>query len=160
MNWLPYLLLVICVALFVLERRKNSDQSEQKADEKRDYSQSFKSKWLFSYNEKDIFHKLQPIAQRHGLILLAKVRLYDLVEPRDAKDKSARYKIQSKHVDFVLCKSNLVAKYVIELDDQSHEKAERRERDVFVDEVLTACGYKVLHMRAFDEETLEKFLTE
>ncbi len=160
MGWLSWLIVIALVIWFVWDKAKGTNNQEPKVDEKKDYSESFKQKWLFSYNEKDVFNKLQPIAQRHQLILLAKVRLYDLIEPRDSKDRSARYKIQAKHVDFVLCKSNLVAKYIIELDDQSHEAADRKERDGFVDHALISCGYRVLHIKSFHEEEIEKFLSE
>ena len=36
---------------------------------------------------------------------------------------------------------------IIELDDQSHNNIERIERDKFVDDNLTACGYKIVHTR-------------
>lgn len=65
------------------------------------------------------------------------------------------YKIQAKHVDFVLCDAKLVARWVIELDDTSHRRADRAERDTFVDEVLMSTGYTILHMDSFDEKLLD-----
>ena len=53
---------------------------------------------------------------------------------------------------------NRVARYIIELDDSSHEQPDRKERDIFVDNVLTACGYKVLHTKEIKEEEIEQFL--
>lgn len=90
----------------------------------------------------------------------AKVRLLDLIEPRKGQDgyKTYFYKVQAKHVDFVLCAPNLVAKYIIELDDASHEADDRQERDNFVDTALTSCGYKILHMRAFDPASLNNLI--
>ena len=72
------------------------------------------------------------------------------------KYKTYFYKIQAKHVDFVLCDAKLVARWVIELDDTSHRRADRAERDTFVDEVLMSTGYTILHMDSFDEKLLER----
>lgn len=122
----------------------------------------YKSKWLFSYNEKDAFRKLQTIANKYDLTLLAKVRLFDLAEPirNNPKYKTYLYKIQAKHVDFVLCNKKLVAKCVIELDDSSHDIPDRKKRDEFVDAVLTSVGYKILHVSAINIESLEPKIAE
>ena len=43
-------------------------------------------------------------------------------------------KIQSKHVDFLVCDAKtMTPRLAIELDDKSHERADRMERDEFVD---------------------------
>ena len=98
----------------------------------------YQRNWLFSYNEKDAYQKLKPIAEELGYTVFAKVRLLDLVTPikGNPKYKTYFYKIQAKHVDFVLCDEKLVARCVIELDDKSHDTEERQKRDNFVDEVL------------------------
>jgi very-short-patch-repair endonuclease len=67
---------------------------------------------------------------------------------------SALGKIQSKHVDFVICDQNLYIKAIVELDDKSHDQPDRQERDRFVDDVLTSVGYTVIRTRAVAEETL------
>ncbi len=118
----------------------------------------YKPKWLFTYNEKDIYRKLNQFAQTNNLILLAKIRLFDLIEPIDKSNQYDRYRIQAKHVDFVLCTQSLIAKYIIELDDNSHNDKSRKERDLFLDNVLTACGYKVLHIRGYNETSLNELI--
>lgn len=122
--------------------------------------QAYEPKWMFTMNEKPAYYKLQKIAKERDMIVFAKVRLFDLVEPikKHPKYKTNLYKIQAKHVDFVIAKNNLVAKYIIELDDSSHNTKERKERDNFVDMVLTSCGYKVLRTREINEEEVTNFL--
>ena len=122
----------------------------------------YKSKWLFSYNEKDAFKKLKEITDRHGLYLFAKVRLLDLIEPISGipKYKTYFYKIQAKHVDFVICDSKLVARCIIELDDNSHQAADRQDRDRFVDEALHTAGYTILHIFSAFDEILESKVIE
>ena len=112
----------------------------------------------FSLITKRRLSQVKTFADRNGLFLFAKVRLLDLVEPRRGQQnyKTYFYKIQAKHVDFVLCDAKLVARWVIELDDASHRRADRAERDTFVDEVLMSTGYTILHMDSFDEKLLER----
>lgn len=135
-------------------------QTVKQESEYQDYTHAYQKRWLFSYNEKAFYQNLKQFADDNNLVLLAKVRLLDLIEPRKGQDgyKAYFYKIQAKHVDFVLCAPNLVAKYIIELDDASHETSDRRERDSFVDTALTSCGYKILHTRAFDLTALSNLI--
>ena len=119
---------------------------------------AYQKRWLFSYHEKDAYFKLAELCQKYGLYLTAKVRLLDLVEPvkGNPKYKSYFWKIQAKHVDFVLCDKKLVARCIIELDDSSHDAPDRQERDKFVDEVLNSAGYQVIHVRNIDSAALEQ----
>lgn len=127
-------MLALCVLKLVkrTDYRRESDyfyennldeygENEAYTSEYIDYSKAYQPKWLFSYNEKAFYQKLKTFADRNGLFLFAKVRLLDLVEPRrgQQKYKTYFYKIQAKHVDFVLCDAKLVARWVIELDDTS-----------------------------------------
>lgn len=137
------------------------NQDEEMTNDNFDYSLGYKQKWMFTYNEKDAFQKLKTVTDELGLYLFAKVRLYDLVEPKPEIEKwrTYQYKIQAKHVDFVICDKKLVARAVIELDDASHEEAARKERDVFVDKVLQNCGYKIYHVKSIDPEAIKNTLT-
>lgn len=117
----------------------------------------YKSKWLFSYNEKDAYRKLKDITDRHELFLFTKVRLLDLIEPINGIPhyKTYFYKIQAKHVDFVICDKKLVARCIIELDDTSHQAEDRQKQDHFVDDALQSAGYTVLHILAATDEMIE-----
>ncbi|WP_343377318.1 DUF2726 domain-containing protein [Ligaoa zhengdingensis] len=121
---------------------------------------AYKSKWLFTYNEKAEFKKIKEITDKYGLYVFAKVRLLDLIEPirNNPKYKTYFYKIQAKHVDFVICSPSLVAKIIIEIDDNSHKQAARQERDQFVNTALKAAGYKTLRYYSIDVPQLEKII--
>lgn len=56
----------------------------------------------------------------------------------------------------MLCDQKLVAKYIIELDDSSHDREDRKRRDEFVDEVITSVGYKIIHVRAITDDLKEQ----
>ena len=84
------------------------------------------------------------------MLIFAQVRLANLVEVQRwaRRDKTHWYKIQAKCVDFVFCEPHtFIPRLVIELDDSSHNRADRRERDAFVDDVLAAAGLPILHVR-------------
>jgi len=119
---------------------------------------AYHKRWLFSYNEKNAYDKLKPIAEELGYTIFAKVRLLDLLEPVKGtqKYKTYLYKIQAKHVDFVLCDQKLVAKHIIELDDSSHDRPDRQQRDQFVDQVLESVGYNIIHIRTVDSSIKEQ----
>lgn len=62
---------------------------------------------------------------------------------------SAFNSISRKHVDFVVCRSDDLAIIVaIELDDESHEKGKRRDRDIVVDKILEAAGIPLMRVKA------------
>lgn len=83
--------------------------------------------------------------------ILGKVRLSDIIalDKRLSGDKSrtAENRINQKHVDFVLCDPRTLAVIiVVELDDRSHERADRKARDKFVDGALAAAGVPIAHI--------------
>lgn len=169
------IIIAICYMGYKSNRKENNRKNTQKQiknpeiiennttdTEIIDYSKCYKPKWLFSYNEKTAYNNLKKITDELGLHLLSKVRLLDLVEPQkgNPKYKTLFYKVQAKHVDFVICTNNLVAKCIVELDDQSHQKSDRIQRDKFVDEILKSVGYEIIHTNGINETTLKPQLTE
>ena len=122
------------------------------------YNNAYQKKWLLTTNEKAFYRQLSSFAAKRNMTVFTKIRLLDLLEPipNQPKYKTYFYKVQAKHVDFVLCDTKLVARYIIELDDNSHNTPDRTKRDQFVDLVLQAVGYKVLRLNAFDVSKIEQ----
>lgn len=149
----------IILALYLIAKDRNNEEKSKTAQHSNEQknlpiANAYQKKWLFSYNEKDAYNKLKAITEPLGLTVFAKVRLLDLLEPvkGSPKYRTYFYKVQAKHVDFVLCDSKLVARYIIELDDSSHDTENRKKRDAFVDEVVESVGYKIIHTRAITDE--------
>lgn len=95
------------------------------------------------------FYEVARTAVADEWTIFAKVRMLDLVWlPRGTGNAQAhRNRVQSKHVDFVLCDPcTLKPLLVVELDDASHQRADRQLRDALVDAVLQAAGLPVLHI--------------
>ena len=79
-----------------------------------------------------------------------KVNLADIffvVKPNE--NQGARGRISQKHVDFLLCDSQSMKPLAgIELDDSSHARADRQDRDALVDAVFAAAGLPLLRIPA------------
>lgn len=104
------------------------------------------------------FYKVLLQALPKEMVVTVKPRLGDILfVPRGSAGRWAlQNKIQSKHVDFLLCSEQTMApKLAIELDDKSHARADRIERDEFVDQAFAAAGLDVLHVKARTSYVLE-----
>ncbi len=91
---------------------------------------------LFTASERKFYFALQrAVGDRY--LIFAKVRAADLLLPISAKDRSrwrsAFNKVACKHFDYVLCDEGLDIIAAIELDDASHARADRIERDRFIE---------------------------
>ncbi len=82
--------------------------------------------------------------------LMAKVNLADVFFIRQPHlNKAARNRIDRKHVDFLICDAKTMRPLLgVELDDDSHQKKDRMERDDFVDQVFAAAELPILHVQA------------
>lgn len=121
------------------------------------FDTGYQAKYLLTRNEWYEFRKLRELTDSMGLVICPKVRLLDIVEPRRGEPDymSLLGRVKSKHVDFVICAPDLRIKAVLELDDNSHNRRDRQERDEFVDMVLRSVGYTVIHTRSVTENTLD-----
>jgi hypothetical protein len=110
-------------------------------------------------NEQNFYKILKPIADKYGLIVFTKIRLADLVTIPAGQNYIKWFnKIAQKHIDFILCKNNFSVKIVFEIDDKSHDKPNRVQRDAFVDKVCETAKIKIVHLRNFNEAEIENFL--
>ena len=81
--------------------------------------------------------------------IFAQVHLPTLVDHtvRGQDWRAALAHINRKSVDFVLCdKAYLSPKLAIELDDKSHERSDRQERDREVERILREAGVPLLRL--------------
>lgn len=149
---------ILCLLVRAVKQtfRKKRAASTKESNKKVELTGAYQARPFFSQHEKDAYRKLKDIADRRGYIIFAKVRLLDLLEPvrNHPNYRTFFNKIQAKHVDFVLCNYELNPYIVIELDDSSHDTPSRKERDRFVDEALTQCGYRIIHTREITNSLL------
>ena len=81
-----------------------------------------------------------------------KVNLGDIFfVTRPSENQSFRNKVDRKHVDFLVCHPQTMKPlFGVELDDKSHSRSDRVERDVFVEKVFDAAGLPLVRKAARD----------
>lgn len=85
--------------------------------------------------------------------IFSKVRIADILKADPSLDKSQKHrlflKISQKHFDFILCeKSSLRPLCVLELNDKSHKRKDRTERDKFIEQACSSAGLPLYFVTA------------
>lgn len=119
---------------------------------------------FLSAAELSFYHVLHGVVKQRAT-LCTKVNLADVFYVKHADSsvfRSYTNKIDRKHVDFLLCAPDTMQPLMgIELDDKSHQRADRQERDAFVDTVFEAASLPLLHIpvkRTYSVSELEAML--
>lgn len=120
---------------------------------------------LLTPREQAFYFILESICQRNEWKLLVKLRLADIVTVRKGTDGYMSFfnRVKAKHTDFVICDPKTMEILAgVELDDPSHIRADRAERDEFVDRVYEAAGIPLIHvwMEAEEDQLEEQLLQE
>jgi hypothetical protein len=112
----------------------------------------------FPYRTRDDFlspaeHSFYQVLKRtvgDEYTICPKVSLADLFYVlRPNENVSAYNRINRKHVDFVMCDpTTMRPRFAIELDDRSHGRADREERDEFVEQVFAAANLPLVRIPA------------
>lgn len=109
-----------------------------------------KREYLFTRGEAEFYRAmLAGVAGR--LVVSGKVRMEDVLEVRGAGKATQSYqnRIRSKHFDFVLCEpGSMRILAAVELDDSSHRRSDRADRDRFVDEACRGAGLVLVRFPA------------
>jgi len=104
--------------------------------------------YFFTKAENSFFQVLrQAVGSRY--VIFAKVRLSDVLDIDRGVERyqSHRNRIQSKHVDFVLCEpQDFRICAALELDDASHERDDRVSRDHFLKTAFEAAGLPLIRV--------------
>lgn len=147
---------ILALKKTILSKERSNEQDEPKPAEPLPYTAAK----LLTRREYAFFKALQPIAQKHSLMICPKIRLADLVSvPQGTKEVKWFNYIKAKHVDFTLCDMDLKVKLIIELDDSTHDRPDRQTRDDFIDRVFQQINVKLLHVRQWGDD-LEAVIVE
>jgi hypothetical protein len=134
---LIFLLLIIAAAIWLYKKLH-----------KPDITKLYNAKTILTDREYEFYKRLKPLADEYGLSVYSKVRLADLIEPKPKAENpywmECFNKIKAKHIDFALADEDTAIVALIELDDTSHSRPDRVERDDFVNAVLENTGYTLL----------------
>lgn len=148
---------------------KNLEVIEEKDEEEFINTQESNNKFpyvlsdsVMSNKELKFFNALEPIARESNLKIIAKMRLADIVKvPKNTYDYIRWFNyIKAKHVDFILCDSEMKVKLVIEVDDYTHQYDNRKKRDEFVDKIFIQLDIPILHIYKWTDEELKQQIEE
>lgn len=150
-----FFLCLIALLLYIIKYYKDKRENDELLD--------YRPCHLLTGNELYFYLQLKPIADDLGLVVLAKIRMADLVEPNYARNDRGYYyffnRVKAKHIDFALCKpENLQVELLIELDDPSHQRKDRKKRDRFIEAVYEESGYTLL--RLYSDDNIEKLVLD
>ncbi len=156
-------LILLLIGVFVLGRvvrfvSKLADKARPSISAKAPFAELpyAKTKYFFSAAERSFYEILRRLVPSHTVF--AKVRLADLVTVRKGTSawQSHFNRIDRKHIDFILCDTDLSPVVAIELDDRSHDDEDRQSRDRFVDQVLASVSLPMIRVRAKHAYKLEE----
>lgn len=128
-----YLLLLVVAAVLFTFIKQLQLKHKRSAHEEFKY-QTVQS--LISPAEKAFLSTLDQTVDGRARVFCM-VRVADIIKPNKSLDKNQKHvhfrKTSQKHFDFVLCDlQTLQPLCVIELNDKSHKRKDRRERDAFL----------------------------
>lgn len=145
---LTIFLLLTAIAIFFLIKNYGFGSDPVARSEKKQYKYG-KKKFFMTSPENNFYHGLVQVVGSE-YVVFAQVHLSTIVEVSEqgARSRGARSSVDRRSVDFVLCdKEYLSPKLAIELDDSSHERSDRRERDSFVEDVLMQARLPLLRIK-------------
>lgn len=121
-----------------------------------------RKKYFLTKSEKDFYDKLVATLGSECAIF-AQVHLSSILDHqvKGQNWKAALSHIQRKSVDFLICdKQYLSPKVVIELDDATHSRPDRLERDEIVNNLLHNAGIACLRVPYQDVNNLNQIVSE
>lgn len=149
------------------EKQNNIISPNINNNNEENYNKFYKPKiYLITLNELVFHNVLLDIAKDFDLILCSQVSLYNIVETKKGLDKSneTKYfnKISRKSIDFVLVdKKDCRIRLCIELDDNTHKKQNRIERDKFINKLFKDLNINLIRIPSrfhYNKEELKNLI--
>ncbi len=159
---IKYILFIAFVFLAVFIAGLLKEKGGSREGKKEEWLPYMKKSYLLTRAEHEFFSTLEKVvgSQYYVFPQLAIDKIVQL-KGKGSSKRGYRSKINKKSVDFVLFdKQNISPVLVIELDDYTHQRPDRKKRDVFLNRVLDHCEIPVLHTPSVSEEELKTKITE
>ena len=146
-----FILGLIIFALFLLSILRSSSAKKRKVFKNNLYTYTAKNS-VMTNTESEFFVKLdRAVSQRY--YVFPQVHLSAILDHR-VKGQEWKYAfshINGKSVDYVLCdRETLQPTYAIELDDYTHDQADRRKRDVEVERIFEGANIPLVRFKNKD----------
>lgn len=123
----------------------------------------YKKNTILTQTEFAFYKKLKTMTDKLNLTIFPEVNLERIINVKN-KDTSYRNRIKSRSIDFTLVNTwnnNIVC--CIELDDYTHNRLDRKARDIFINELFSNVGIKLFRIKVskyYDFEELEFEITK
>lgn len=122
-----------------------------------------RKQYLMSKAEHELFNYLQQaVGDRY--YIFPQINLDKIFLAKGEGRYSHRNRIKQKSVDYLLCEKNYLSPILaIELNDSSHNRTDRIERDIFVNSVFESAHLPLLTIpwqSSYDIETLRSQINE
>lgn len=157
MKWILYVIIAVLTVLIFFVKKKALEVDPQAKNVTLPYK---KRDDFVSASELSFYHTLGTFIENKAVIC-PKVAVKEVVFIGNSvgKDYIKYFNwIAKKHVDFVLCEaSTMRVVCAVELDDKSHQKEKRKQRDAFVDNVFDTAKIPLFHIQAKSGYTAEDF---
>ena len=160
MTKLIFLAVTVCIVGMAFEFIKSKDKEDKKSD-LRKYKYT-RRQFFITPSEHEFYNALSK-AVGDTYLIFTQVHLPTIIDHKVVGQnwKGAFSHINQKSVDFVLCdKAYISPKLAIELDDKTHQREDRIERDIEVERMLEEAGFPLLrienHGRFNSDELKEK----
>lgn len=154
MGWsIALIALALIVIFLVLESRLSTRSIEVRQKGRWEFASVYgKRTYLFDNNTEFQLFKLLNELFDDKFYIFPQIRYGSLVTVKNpiryGKFDHQRSRIDKKSADFVLCdKNQVVPRLVIELDGSSHNRTDRRTRDVFIDELMKDVNMPIVHLK-------------
>ena len=160
-----FLIVIILLVIYFIKRIEQKPKDTNiNNNQEINYKNMYKPKrYIISLTELNFYNILLEITKELDLILFSQVSLYNIIETK-YNNQSAFNKIKSKTIDFVLVdKNNCRIKLCIELDDYTHNRYDRIERDKFVNKLFSDLEIDLIRFKAsnyYNKEALKKRIQE
>lgn len=169
MNSYIILAIVLLLANAIIQISKKNgkdDENLTKYNSKKTNLSLYEKKLLLTKPEYFFWKKLKSKCDENNIVICPKVRMEDFINIK-SDDYNTRQKyrgyVKARHIDFVLCDSNLNMIAGIELDDKSHNKENVKKVDELKNDVFEAIRLPLYRIPAnsknYDAE-LERIFNE
>lgn len=158
---LIFVIIILIMDLIITKKENKTKETNVLKNNNIDYSILYsKKEYLLTKSELKFYKLLKSIVDKNNLNLFCQVSLYELVKSNKYKDFN---KIKAKTIDYVITDTNCKIKLCIELDDPTHIKQDRIERDKFIDELFKQLNINLVRIPVqnwYDMQQVEEKIKE
>ena len=120
----------------------------------------YKKKSLLTQTENHFYQTLKEECDERNLLICPKVRMEDYIEVTTETEKlKYRGYIKSRHIDFIICDNQLNVIAGLELDDYSHNRADRQKVDELKDNIFKRINIPLIRVNVTSGKYREQIIS-